>query len=177
VKLRWNFMLNFLITIAVLLALVGFQTTFWYQVLGTIPAPMLWLNLVVYIILYRKPAPAIMTIYAMGFILMSFTSMPLRMMWINLLILFIIVYGIKSRVFWSGSRYYAIMSAFSCFMFQVIYLSTSMAIERSPASFEIADRLIQIIITPLFALPMYGFLWKLDTLTQSELHESGGLNI
>ncbi len=176
-KLRWKFLLNFLILILALLILVGLQTTFWFQIFGNISAPMLWLNLVVYIVLYQKPAPAILTIYSMGFILTSFTSMPLKLMWITLLVLFMIIYGLKSRIFWSGSGYYVIMCGVSAVTFHLAYFLISLALEKTPASYEVADRLVQIILTPLFALPMYRMISSLDILTHDELNDSGGLNL
>ncbi len=177
-KIRWTFLLNFLIFMAALLAVAGFQTAFWFQLFGNVPAPLLWLNLIVYVTLYRKPFPAIFTIYAMGFVLLTFTAMPLKMMWISLLILFTLVYLIKSRVFWSGSGYYTIMCGFSAVAYHLIYFFSSMVLEKNPASFEIVDRLVQIVLTPSFAFPMYWILSKLDRVTQDELvHEPGGLEL
>lgn len=177
-KMRWNFLLNFLVLFVMLFLVAGFQTTFWFQLFGNVPAPLLWLNLIVYVILYRKPAPAILTIYVMGFLLLMFTAMPLKMMWITMLILFTLVYGIKSRVFWSGSGYYTIMCGFSAVAYHLIFFFSSMVIEKNPASFEIVDRLVQIILTPSFALPMYWVLAKFDKVTQDELvHEPGGLDL
>ncbi|MFM6927523.1 MAG: hypothetical protein ACKOX6_03625 [Bdellovibrio sp.] len=177
-KIRWNATLNFLFFTAVLLLVSGFQTTFWFQMFGNVPAPLLWLNLIVYVTLYRKPFPAIFTIYAMGFVLLTFTAMPLKMMWISLLLLFTLVYGIKSRVFWSGSGYYTIMCGFSAVAYHVIYFLISMVLEKNPVSFEIMDRLVQIILTPSFALPMYWIMAKIDKVFQDELvHEPGGLEL
>ena len=174
-KIRWNATLNFLFFMAVLLMVAGLQTTFWFQIFGNVPAPLLWLNLIVYVTLYRKPFPAIFTIYAMAFVLLTFTAMPLKMMWISLLILFTLVYGIKSRVFWSGSGYYTIMCGFSAVAYHLIYFFISMVLEKNPASFEIVDRLVQIILTPSFAFPMYWILAKIDKISQDELvHEPGG---
>lgn len=177
-KLRWTFLLNFLMLVTVLVALCGFQTTFWFQAFGKVPPPLLWLNLIVYVALYRKPFPAIFTIYALGFILLTFTAMPLKMMWISLLILFTLVYLIKSRVFWSGSGYYTIMCGLSVVAYHLIYFCSSMVLEKNPASFEFVDRLAQIILTPSFAFPIYWILAKLDKATQDELvHEPGGLEL
>lgn len=177
-KIRWSSILNFLVLFAALLLLAGFQTTFWFQLFGNIPAPLLWLNLIVYVMLYRKPGPAIVIVYAMGFALLTFTVMPLKMMWLSLLILFTLVYGIKTRVFWSGSGYYTIMSTFSAVAYHLIYFFGSMVMEKNPASFEVVDRLVQIILTPFFAVPIYWALAKIDKLSQDELvHESGGLEL
>lgn len=177
-KIRWNATLNFFIFLAALLVAAGIQTTLWFQLVGNIPAPLLWLNLIVYIILYRKPFPAIFMIYAMGAILLIFTAMPLKMMLFSLLILFILVYGIKSRVFWSGAGYYTIMCGFSAVAYHLIYFFLSLVMEKNPASFEILDRLVQIILTPTCALLMYFALAKIDKVTQDELvHEPGGFDL
>lgn len=177
-KFQWSSVLNFLIFFALLILVAGFQCTFWFQLFGNVPAPLLWLNMIVYVTLYRKPFPAIFTVYAMGFVLLAFTAMPLKMMWISLLLLFTLVYGIKSRVFWSGSGYYTIMCTFSAVAYHLIYFFGSMVMEKNPASFEIIDRLVQIILTPSFAVPMYWVLSKVDKISQDELiHESGGLEL
>lgn len=177
-KFRWNSLLNILFIFLFLMLLAGFQGTFWYQLFSTVPAPMLWLNLLVYVMLYRKPFPAVFTVYAMGFVLLAFTAMPLKMMLISLAILFTLVYGIKARVFWSGSGYYTIMCTFSAVAYHLIFFFTSMIIEKNPASFEIVDRLVQVILTPSFAYPIYWVLAKIDKLSQDELyHESGGLEL
>ncbi|MGE5087115.1 MAG: hypothetical protein ACM3MG_12490 [Bacillota bacterium] len=177
-KIRWNATLNFLFFMAMLLLVAGIQTTFWFQIFGNVPAPLLWLNLIVYVTLYRKPFPAIFTIYAMGFVLLTFTAMPLKMMWISLLLLFTLVYGIKSRVFWSGSGYYTIMCGFSAVAYHLIYFFISMVLEKNPTSFEITDRLVQIVLTPSFAFPLYWILAKIDKISQDELvHEPGGLEL
>jgi hypothetical protein len=178
VKIRWNTLLNFLIMVAVLLTVSGFQTTFWFQLFGHVPAPMLWLNLIVYVSLYRKPSHAILWIYAMGFILLAFTGMPLKMMWFSLIILFGLIYMVKSRVFWSGSGYYTIMCTFSAVAYHLIFLGISWVLEKNMASFEMVDRLVQIVLTPSFAFPMFWILAKIDKLTQDEmLQESGGLEL
>ncbi|MNJ94628.1 hypothetical protein D3C87_123300 [compost metagenome] len=177
-KIRWNLLTNSILFFVILILIAGFQTTFWFQLFGNVPAPLLWINLIVYVILYRKPFPALISIYALGFVLLAFTAMPLKMMWITLLLLFTLVYGIKSRVFWSGSGYYTIMCALSAVAYHLIYFVTSMVIERNPASFEIVDRLVQVILTPSFAFPMYWVLSKIDKLTRDELvHEPGGLEL
>ena len=177
-KIRWNALLNFLGLFAMLFVIAGFQTTFWYQLFGEVPAPLLWLNLIVYIILYRRPFPAILIVYAMGLLLINFTGMPLKMMWISLLILFVLVFMIKSRVFWSGSGYYTIMCAFSAVTYHLIYLLVSFVLEPNPVSFDFLDRLVQIILTPSFAFPIYWVLAKLDKMSQDELmHEPGGLDL
>lgn len=163
---------------ALLTFVSGFQTTFWFQLFGNVPAPLLWLNLVVYVVLYRKPLPAIFILYAMGFLLLAFTVMPLKMMWVTLLLLFALIYGVKTRVFWTGPGYYTIMCVFAAVAYHSLYFLSSFVLERNPASFEIIDRAVQIILTPSFAFPMYWAVAKFDRATQDDLiHEPGGLEL
>jgi hypothetical protein len=178
VKIRWNLLLNFLLLMAVLLAMAGFQTTFWFQLFGNVPAPMLWLNIIVYVTLYRNPFPGIFIVYAMGFVLLAFTSMPLKMMWLTLLILFTLVQGIRGRVFWSGSGYYTIMCSFSAVAYHIIYFFVSLAIEKNHANFELVDRIVQIILTPSFAFPVYWILAKIDKATNDDYMQApGGMDL
>ena len=177
-KIGWSSTLNFLILFAAIMLFAGFQSTFWFQLFGNTPAPLLWLNLMVYIMLYRKPISAIILVYALGITLLTFTIIPLKMLWLTLLVVFGLVYLIKTRVFWSGSGYYTIMCAFSAVTFHLVYFFASMFIEKNPASFEILDRLIQIVLTPTFAFPVYWVFSKIDKYSQDELvHESGGLDL
>jgi hypothetical protein len=110
VKLNYSF--NFILLALSMMVLCALQTSFWFQLFGSVPAPLLWINLLIYIALYRKPALAICVIYALGYVAISFTLMPLKMMFVNLAILFTLVYLIKSRFFWAGSGYYTIMCLF-----------------------------------------------------------------
>lgn len=177
-KIRWNALFNSLLLLGFLFIITGLQTVFWYELFGNVPAPLLWLNMVVYLALYRKPFPAIISIYVVGFVLLSFTAMPLKMMWITMLLLFALVNGIKSRIFWSGSGYYSIMCAFSIVAYHVIYVLTSLLIEKNSVSLELTERLVQVILTPSFAFIMYWILAKIDKMTQDQLmHEVGGVEL
>ena len=177
-KMAWGSTINFIVIFMTLLLFAGFQNTFWYQIFGNIPAPLLWLNVVVYVMLYRKTLPSALNVYLMGYALLAFTAMPLRMMWISLIILFALVYLIKTRVFWSGSGYFTLMCAFSSVAFHILYFLGSIFIEKKPASFEVIDRTIQLILTPTFAFPTYWILNKIDELSLDELtRESGGLEL
>lgn len=177
-KIHWNTLFNLSLIFAMLIFLAGFQTTFWFQLFGNVPSPLLWLNLVVYMILYRKPYTAILMLYAMGFVLLAFTAMPLKMMLISLLILFTLVYLIKTRVFWSGSGYYTIMCGFSAVAYHVIFFLASMILEKNPANLELLDRVVQIVLTPSFAFPIYWVLSRIDKATHDELlGQPGGMDL
>lgn len=161
-----------------MMVLCGLETTFWFQLFGSVPAPLLWINLLIYIALYRKPTLAICVIYALGYIATSFTLMPLKMMFVNLAILFTLVYLIKSRFFWAGSGYYTIMCLFGAVAHHLTYFLTSLLLEPSHTAFQPMDRIVQIILTPSFAFPMYWVLARMDRWTRCEmLQESGGVEL
>jgi hypothetical protein len=175
---RWSSILNLLILFSLLFFLAGLQGTFWFELFNDVPPPLLWLNLIVYITLYRKPLPAILIVYAMGFAMLSFTLMPLKMMWLSLLVLFTSISLFKQRVFWSGPIYYSIMCALSVIGYHAIFFLLSNIVEKNPVGFELVDRITQILLTPLFAMPMYWGLTRINkSLIQTLDHESGGIEI
>lgn len=177
-KIRWSKLINFLIMLLLLVVLSGFQSTFWYQLFGTVPAPMLWLCLIVYIALYRKLYPAVFTIYVMALALTGFTVMPMKMLLVCLLLVYLILYSIRSRVFWEGPAYYTIMCTIACFSYHVIYFFSSWILERNPVSISILDRVIQMALTPAFGIPMFWLLTKIDKLTRDDLsYDSRGLDL
>jgi hypothetical protein len=178
VKIRWSQLFNFLIMVLLLIVLSAFQSTFWYQLFGTVPSPMLWLCLIVYVALYRKLYPAVFTISVMALALTGFTVMPIKMLLVCLLLVYLILYSIRSRVFWEGPAYYTIMCTLACFSYHVIYFGVSWLLERNPAPLGLLDRFIQVAFTPAFGLPMYWMLSKIDKFTKDDLSlDSGGFDL
>lgn len=173
--IRFNF-INLLLVVVIALVLSGAQTTFWFQIFGSLPAPLMWLNLVLYLILYRKPIEAIMTIYLIGLFLRPFTAMPLGVLWLTLLILFLCMSFVKKRVFWPGSRYFLMASFGIAITYHISYFIISKWFETNPATFSFFHRFFEIVFTALTAIPLYIFFSAMDRLTNKEtLPESGGI--
>jgi len=178
VKIKWNKLINLMIMVLLMVILSGFQNTFWYQVFGTVPGPMLWLCLIVYISLYRKLYFAVFTVYVMALTLTGFTVLPIKMLLICLLLVYLIMYSIRSRVFWEGPAYYTIMCTLAAFSYHVIYFFGSLILEKNPAPLALLDRLIQVALTPAFGVPMFRLLTKIDKMTLEELSpEAGGFDL
>jgi hypothetical protein len=169
VKIQWSKVLNFLLLLIVLVFSAGFQSTFWYQLFGTVPAPMLWLCLIVYVTLYRKLYGALFTIYVMSLALMGFSAIPMKMLLVSLLLVYLILYTIRSRVFWEGPAYYTIMCCLASFSYHVIYFFSSWIIERNSVPVDFLDRIVQLALTPAFCVPMYWVLTKIDKMTLEEM--------
>jgi len=169
VKIQWSKVLNFILLLFVLVFSAGFQSTFWYQLFGTVPAPMLWLCLIVYVTLYRKLYSALFTIYVMSLVLMGFSAIPMKMLLVSLLLVYLILYSIRSRVFWEGPAYYTIMCCVASFSYHVIYFFSSWIIERNSVPVDFLDRIVQLALTPAFCVPMYWVLTKIDKMTLEEM--------
>jgi hypothetical protein len=172
---RFNF-LNLILIMLIGLVLCGLQTTFWFQILGSIPAPLLWLNLVLYLILYRKPMEGILTIYLFGLFLRPFTAMPLGVLWMNLLIIFGVMSFVKKRVFWPSFRYFVTASFGLSVCYHIVYLVISHWFEANPATVSFFHRIFEVIFTTVTAAPLYYILSWVDRVTHKEtLPESGNL--
>jgi hypothetical protein len=172
-KRRGMFLFVHLLTLLFVLALAGLQTTLWFQFFGSFPAPLLWLNVITFLILYRPPFESIFTIYFLGFALCTFSAVPFSVMSSTLLVLFAITYLTKRRFFWTGSGYYWLASFLSSFVFQLAYLAASGLIEPQKAAILPLDRLAQALLTPLFAPPTYVIMNWIEGLNDSEAPETG----
>lgn len=172
--LRYNFF-NLFAVFLIALFLSGIQTTFWFQIFGSMPAPQFWLIMILYLILFRKPFEGIMTIYLVGLILNPFTSMSLGMIWMTLFILFVSMSFVKKRVFWPGSRYFLMASFGLSIAYHLVYYFLSRWLETNPAPISFFHRFFEVIFTTLVAVPMYAVLSWVDQMTNKEiLPESGG---
>lgn len=172
---QWARIINFIALFLLLILSGGLQTTLWYQFFGSVPAPLLWLILVVYVILYRPARAALVTIYLMGFAILSFSALSLGMIFSNLLILYILVSNLKSRFYWGGVGYFTLMCLIASFAFHIFYLLSSYVIESQPAELLILHRLAQIVVTPIFSILYFSILKKLDhwTITEEIFADTG----
>lgn len=177
-RMGFNSIANYLLFLLAILIFAGFETTFWFQFFPTIPSPMIWLNVMIYLALYRKPVMGIFSIYTLSFALLGFTLIPLKMMWFPLLVIFFLTHLVKSRVFWSGAGYFVIMCFASCLLYHTSFMLISKWLEPNMASVSFLNRLVQILLTPAFAWPVYRILAWFDRMTNTEdLQHSGGLEI
>jgi hypothetical protein len=175
------FRLNLIHLLTLILAslfLGAFQTTFWFQIFGAIPAPMLWLILIFYLFIYRGLYEAIAISYLLCLFLSPLTSTPLGVMWLTLLILAVFTQYMRKRFFWPGLRYFVFASFLATLSYQVIYQLTSYFVDQRWSSIDWFSRVAELILTPLAAVPVYTLMALLDRLTQKEtLPEAGSLEV
>lgn len=157
------------------LFLAGLQTTVWPLIVGGVPAPQLWLNLILYFILFRPMMTALLLTYALGVLWSPFTSLSLGVFWTSFLFLVPLGSSIKSRTFWPGVRYFLIGSFMLAFGWHVTSFTVSQIFEPNPASAHLFTRITDLLLTPLAASPQYHIMQWLDRLTQDEPeHRFGG---
>ncbi len=142
--------------------LCGAQTTLWSQFFSWVIAPLLWINLVVYLTIERPTYIALAHIYCVGLIVSTFTAMPLGLLLLTLFLLFWSIHFIRMRIYWQGSMYYAFMCFIGLSAYQIIFYLCSHLFETNSTGLLFFDRLVQILITPLFSFWMYSVLKKLD---------------
>ncbi len=171
--LRLNY-LNLILIVLLTLTFCGLQTTFWFQLFGALPGPHLWLNLVLYIILYRKPIEGVFTIYFLALFIKPFTAFPIGYLWLVLLCVFAVVYYAKKRLFWPTLKYFIIASLGTFLMFQFSFYVISNWLETNPANFSFFHFFFEMIFTAITSAPVYFLASWADKITQKEtIPESG----
>jgi hypothetical protein len=176
-RIQGNSIINLISVLLLTWILAGLQTTLWYQLFGTFPAPLIWLNIVPYIAIYRRPLEAILTLYAIGFALGAFTAMPAGIFLFNFGVLFLIIYYFKAKMYWGGSRYFVMVAFATSFAYHVLEIILSWIFEQgSSYRFDVFDRIIQALLTPLFAIFIYKIMNFIDHITEKEVLPETGEN-
>jgi hypothetical protein len=173
-----KFLLYFLYIISlqiITVFLTSIQTSLWFHFFGSIPGPMIWLLIIVYLNIYKKPIEAIILSYFIGIQIYYFGWIPMGFLFLLILILFSLTWLVKERIFWSGHSYFVYAAITSIIAYHIIYLSCSWLFESIHVrELNLMDRLIQCVITPFFAIPVYYILKFLEKWTsQTPLIETG----
>ncbi len=168
--------LNYFCVLLLAFLMAAFQGTFWFQVFGPVPPPLLWLNVILYLCLFRKPFEAILLAYVIAFLIKSFTAFPLGYMWLNLLIAGSIVIYIKNRFFWPGPRYYFFSGLGFSLLYEIISLLLNAIFDSHSMPIQFFMRLAEVLFTTLTAIPVIVFMTQLDrwTITDQFTEKSEG---
>ena len=149
--------------------LLNLQTIAWPLIFGSMLAPLFWLNVVLYLALYRKPTESILLIYFIGYIVSFFSVTSLKMSLLPLLAVFLTIQFVKNRIFWSGFGYFIMMSCFGTFVYHSSFFILSRYFEPLPAQVQFFTRFAQIFLTPSVSLPVYLVLSKIDLILESSI--------
>jgi hypothetical protein len=149
------------------LLLITAQTSLWMQVLGDFPAPQFWIPVFVYWSVYRKPHESVAMIYLTTFMAGSLTALPFTLLLLVLSLVYIALYYLKDRIYWSGSTFYMLACGFSALCFPVLHLTVSWIVEANPIhDIEIFHWIISILMTMLLSLLLFRFFAFVDRLIQ-----------
>lgn len=155
--------------------LTSIQTSLWYHFFGSLAGPLIWLLILTYLNLYKKPLEAILLSYFVGVQIYYFGWIPIGFLFTLILILFSLTWLVKERIFWPGHGYFMYASIASVVAYHILYLLGSWIFEGVHIrELNLLDRLVQCLITPIFAIPVFYILKFLEKWTaQTPLIETG----
>lgn len=167
------YIINLLLVLILSALALSFQTTVWFHFFGQFPSPNFWIVALIFFTLYRKPFEGIFIIYLICTLVVSYTSMPWGLTLFNGLIVFFFGQTFKGRIYIPGVIYFLLVSVVGVLTFHIAQYSLSAFFNDAPL-FELFDRLLQIMLTPIAAFPIfYAYGW-IDRLTGYEhLIETG----
>jgi hypothetical protein len=147
------------------LLLISLQTSLWMQIFGDFPPPQFWLPIFVYWAVYRRSYESILMIYLSMLMVGSMTALPYGILLLILVVLYIGLYYLRDRIYWSGSTFYMLACGFSTLVFPIAHLVISWILESNPIHDpELFHWIISILMTMLLSLPLYRILSFVDRL-------------
>ena len=94
----------------------------------------------------------------------SFSGTSVKVFYFCLLAYYLIIYFVKSRIFWSGAGYFLMMCAVGSVAYHVIFSVTTILMEHSRPEWLLVERATQVLLTPAFAYPIFWLMQKLDSI-------------
>ncbi len=166
-------LLNIGIFALVLLLLTSAQTSFWMQIFGHFPAPLLWLPIIAYVAINRSPLETIIVTQFFSLIMAPATVMPEGLLMICNLGVALSVQLFKTRIYWNSATYIMMVSGGSVLLFHLFHLVGSFLV-RMPnyqplTQPSVSDWIVQAMLTPLAAPPIMWLLHFIDRLTGREI--------
>ena len=145
------------------------QTSLWFLVLGHFPPPMFWLIVLVYVSVTRPLWEATVMTYLLSLTMVPFTAAPFEAVLVFCLLLTVLIFLFRERVFWGGPTYFMMMVAGTSLAAPLIYWAVSRWIDKSPLSIpDIFDWLLSGCLTALFSLPMYRLYQWFDHIASQD---------
>lgn len=153
--------------VAFIIFLSAFQTVFWFQLLGQLTPPLLWLCVINYVILARREPQSLLLVYLLAIAASSLSSMSIGVFLTVIFIYFWIVVLVKDNFYIESLSYFILMNLGGSFLFHVLFFTTSRLMESNPTQLLFFDRLTQVLLTPLFSIPLYWILKKWEKYTKA----------
>jgi hypothetical protein len=146
----------------------GFQTSFWPNLITSIPSPQVWLIIILFITVRWNNLNYIFYIYFLSYCLTLFAEVPLKMLWTALFVTYFILISIKKRIHLSGVFSFILLSFAGSMIFELTTYFFSGVIEPTPVGFLFLDRVLQILVNFIFSYPLYFMLEFLDKAMQPQ---------
>jgi hypothetical protein len=168
-KEKLLFVSNIFVLALTTLVLATIQSSLWFQIFGWFPPPAFWIPVLVYVSLYRSPTEAVVVVFVLSLILSTMTVIPDSLLFMTCLLLGASVRLVKQRFYWAGASYFMIVCGFAALVWHVYHWLGSMVASDMPlTSPEVIDWLIQAMLTPLVAPPLYNLFRWFDKVTDRE---------
>ena len=146
--------------IVIMLLACSFQTVFWYQVFGHMTPPLLWLSVANYVMLSRKAPQSLFWVYFLVAVASIYSSTGLGLLWLIIFIYYWAVVLFKNNFYIESTGYFVLINLGGSVLFHILFWTTSFMIEANPTKILFLERLTQILLTPIFSIPIYYLLKK-----------------
>ena len=155
-KIPWYRLISLFLMISTALLFGALQTSLWFLVFGYFPAPMLWLVPLVYVSVTRPMWEATMMVYAFSLVNAAYTAFPFEAILIYSLLLLVILFLTRERVYWGGPTFFMLMVGLAAVTAPVLFWLTSRWFDHNPVGVPaLLDWLIAALLTLLASLPIY----------------------
>lgn len=145
----------------------AFQTVFWFQLLGHLAPPLLWLSVINYVILARRAPQALFFVYLLAVAAGTLSATSLGLLMIVIFFYYWLVLLVKNNFYIESTSYFVLINFGGAVAFHVLYFACSNLIEDNPTKLLFLDRITQILLTPIFSVPMYFLLKKWEKFTKA----------
>lgn len=170
-------LINLITTFILFIILCLTQTTMWFQLFHPVPAPNLWLPVVVYFSLYRPFKLGVSSIYLSGLFLATMTSQPLYLVLLNLLCIYFGLQILRLKFFWAGTGYFVMVCTASVILLHITSWLLSLNFEtnflRQP---RWGAWIFQIFLMPFLAPIIFTIFRRIDNWTQFQIPNEYGFD-
>lgn len=152
----------------------GIQTSLWASLFGFISPPMLWIFPVAYLTIYREQTEGLASVYVSAILLSSFSAIPVGIFVLAVLSLYGVGRFFRSRFFWKGVSYFALVATGMTVLFHGVHWLLSHLFENNPVVQPSLGRwLFEVMVAPLFAIFVFPLLGWLDQVLEVETSGEG----
>ena len=168
-KVPWYWILGLGLMLLTAVVLAAVQTSLWFLLFGRFPAPMFWLIILVYFSVTRPLWEATLATYLLTAVNAPFTAFPFEALLVYSLVLMLILFAIRERVFWGGSTYFMLMVGVASVTAPVLFWICSRLFDKNPLFIPaIFDWLISGCLTALFSVPLYRIYQWIDKVASQD---------